>query len=113
MKRFTCDRVIHFPLILGGAMAPSAVSSVSNLRDLEFMPRRVLVHVSLTEKQQFSTNGNSVLDYALLVKLVIITLKQCQKFVMDCVATHSSQHNKLASIICVKLLTEYHKVLTH
>ena len=57
MKRFTCDRVIHFPLILGGAMAPSAVSSVSNLRDLEFMPRRVLVHISIMETQQVSTNG--------------------------------------------------------
>ena len=33
MKRSTCDRVIHFPLILSDAMASSAVSSVLYLRD--------------------------------------------------------------------------------
>ena len=63
------------------------------------MLRRVQVHVSITETQQVTTNGNSVLDYALLVNLVINnTLTQCQKSVMDCVATHSLQHKKLASI---------------
>ena len=77
------------------------------------MPRRVLVHISITETQQVSTNGNSVLDYALLVKLVINTLKQCEKSAMDCVTTHPSRHKKLASIICGKLLTEYHVVSTH
>ena len=76
------------------------------------MLRRVLVHVSITETQQFSTNGNSALDYGLLVNLVINnTLKQCQKSVMDCVATHSSRHKKLASIMCVKL-SEDHVVST-
>ena len=77
------------------------------------MLRRVLVHMSVTETQQVSTNGKSVLDYALLVKLVINTLKQCQKSATDCEATRSLRHKKLASTICVKLWTEYHKVLTH
>ena len=65
---------------------------------LEIMPRRVLVHISTTETQQVSTNGNSVLDCALLVKLLINTLKQCEKCVMDCVPTHSLRHKRLASI---------------
>ena len=58
---------------------------------LEIMPRRVLVHISITETQQL----NSVLDHALLVKLVISAWELCQKSVMDCVATHSSWHKKL------------------
>ena len=77
------------------------------------MLRLVLVHISITETQQVSRNGNSVLDYALLVNLVISTLKQCQSSVMDCVAMHSSRHKKLASIICVKLSMEDHVVSTH
>ena len=68
------------------------------------MLRRVLEQISVTEPQQVSMNGNSALDFALLVKLVINTLKQCQKSVTDCVATHPSRHKKLASIVCVKLI---------
>ena len=58
-KRSTCNRVIHFPLILSGAMTSSAVSSVLYLRDaaLEIMPRRVLVRTYTTETQQVSMNA--------------------------------------------------------
>ena len=45
------------------------------------------------------------LHYVSPRKLVIKILKRYQKSVMDCVATLSSRHKKLASIICVKLLT--------
>ena len=80
---------------------------------LESMSRRVLVQKSITETQQVSTNANSALDHALLACLVINTVKQCRKSVMDCVATHSSRHKKLASIIfCVKLSMEDQAVST-
>ena len=42
---------------------------------LEIMPIRVLVQKSVTETQHVSMNGNFALDNALLVKLVIKTLK--------------------------------------
>ena len=51
------------------------------------------------------------IDYALLVKLVIKTSKQCPQSVTDCVVTHSSQHKKSASIVCAKLLKDDHVVL--
>ena len=77
------------------------------------MLKRVQAHISTMETQQVSINGNFALDYALLAHLVINTSKQCQKSVMGCVVTQSSRHNKLASIICAKLLTEDLVVLTH
>ena len=49
---------------------------------LEIMPRRVLVQKFIPETKQVPTNG--IPYHALLVKLVINTLKQCQKSVMDC-----------------------------
>ena len=70
-------------------MASSAVSSVKILRDAAML-RRVLVQ----EFQHVSPG-----------KLVINLSKRCEKSVMDCAVTHSSRHKKLASIICVKLLT--------
>ena len=76
------------------------------------MLKRVQAHVSTMERQQVSTNWNFALDYALPVKLVIITLKRCQKSVTDCVVTRSSRHKKLASIICAKFSMENHLVAT-
>ena len=70
---------------------------------LGIMLKRVQAHISTMETQQVSINGNSAHDYALLVKLVINTLRRCQKSVTDRVATHSSRHKKLASIISAKL----------
>ena len=46
---------------------------------LEIMLKRVQAQISTMETQQVSMNENSALDYALLVKWVINTLKQCQK----------------------------------
>ena len=80
---------------------------------LEIMLRRVLVHISIMETQQASTNGNFALDHALLANLVINNaLKQYQKSVTDCAVTHSSLHKKLALIICSKLSMEDHVVST-
>ena len=74
-------------------MASSAVSSVLYLRDAAGNHAdRVQAHTSTMEAQQVSMNGNSALDYALKVNLVIKTLKRCLKTVMDCVATLLSRH---------------------
>ena len=78
----------------------------------EIMLNRVQARTSTMETQQVSMNGNFALDHALLVNLVINTLERCLKSVMDCVATLSSRHRKLASIICAKLSVEDHEVLT-
>ena len=67
------------------------------------MLKRVLVHITVTETQQVSTNGNSVLHCASLVKLAINTLNQRQTSVMD---------KKLASTICAKLSMEHYAVST-
>ena len=57
---------------------------------LEIMLKHVQVHTSAVETQQVPTNGNFVIDFALLVKPVINLSKRCQKSVMDCVSTHPS-----------------------
>ena len=75
---------------------------------LEIMLRRVLVQKSFMETQQGSTIRNFALDFVSPEELVINIFKRCQKSVMDCVATLSSRHKKLASIIFVNLLTEDH-----
>ena len=95
--------MIHFSLILRSAMASSAVSSVLHLRDTAGNHAETRTGAY----QQVSTNGNSVLDYAFLVNLVINTLMQCQKSVMDCVATHPSRHKKLASIHWFNMCEEW------
>ena len=77
----------------------------------EIMLKRKQAHVSTVDTQQVSMNGNLELDCALLEKLVINTSKRCQKSLMDCVVPHSSRHKELASVVCVKLLTEDHVVL--
>ena len=77
------------------------------------MLRCVQAHILTLETQQVSTNGNFALDYVSPGKLVINISKRCQKYVTDCAVTDSSRHKKLASIICVKLLTEDHVVLIH
>ena len=79
---------------------------------LEIMLKRVQTLLTTMETQHVTTNENFALDFALLVNLVISTLKRCQKTVTDCVATHSSWHKELASIICAKLLMEDHVVST-
>ena len=100
--------MIHFSLILSSAVASTAVLLVLHfVTPLEIMLIGVQAHITFTETQQDSTNLNSVLDYELLVNMVINTSKQCQKS-----ATHLSRHKKLASIICVMLLTEDNVVLT-
>ena len=96
-----------------GAMASSTVSSVLFLRDAAGNhAENVQVHISTMEMQQVSTNGNSALDFALLVELVMNTSKQRPKSVTDCGVMHSSRDKELAPIICAKLLTEYCVVST-
>ena len=79
---------------------------------LGIMLKHVQAHTSTMETQQVSVIGNSAHDCALPVKLVINVLKRCLKSVTDCVATHSSRHKKLASIICAKLSMEDYVVST-
>ena len=105
-----CDRVIHVLLILCGAMESSYDICTTKL---DIMLRRILVQRLAIETQQVSTSGNSALDNVSLGKLVINISTRCQKSVTDCAVMHSSRHKKLASIICVKLSTEDHVVLTH
>ena len=72
-------------------MASSAVSSVLYLCD-------AAGNHAETRTGAYIYDGNSALDYALLVILVVNTLKRCLKSVIDRVATLSSQHKKWASI---------------
>ena len=66
------------------------------------------LETTLKRVQSLSMNGNFALDCASPENLVINTSKRCQKSVMDRVATHSSRHKKLASIICAKLSMDDH-----
>ena len=82
-------------------MASSAVSSVFFLRDAAGIhaETRTSAYFYYGDAAKFPRNGISVQNYALLEKLVINTSKQCQRSAMDCVATHSLRHKKLASIV--------------
>ena len=93
-------------------MASSAVSSVLYLRVAAGNHTETRSGASsIAEIQQVFTYGNFALDYALLVKLVINTSKQCPKSVTEYVVVHSS-HKKSASIVCAKLMKDDHVVLT-
>ena len=94
-------------------MTPSAVSSVLYLRDAtgNHAETRTGAYIYYGDAASFH-EWEFRTRLRIAVKLVINTLKQRQKSVTDCVATHSSRHQKLASIISAKLTMEDHVVST-
>ena len=102
-----CDQ---FPFsFVCGAMASSAVSSVLYMRDEagNHSETRTGAYILFGDAASFHEwEFRTRLRFA----AVINALKQCLKSVMDCEATLSSRHEKLASTICAKLLVEDHVV---
>ena len=93
--------MIHFPLILSGAMASSAVSSVLYIRDAagNHAETRTGAYIHFGDSASFH-------EWEFRTRLRVAGksgdqhIEAMSKSVMDCVATHSSRHKKLASIIC-------------
>ena len=91
---------------------PSAISSVLYLRDAAGNNAGTRTGAYIHYGDAASFHEWEFRTPRITGNLVINTSKLCPKSATDCVVTPFSRHKKLASIICAKLLTEDHAVLT-